>query len=119
MRDCTCVGSCRGAKGLGPGWKCALDDGPREGVTVTASGTHEHMNRAMLDALELVQGGRREPLDLPLVVGRKLTVLEWARERYANTLRLAGEKTGADREGWLEDAAYWREIVALISWRDE
>jgi hypothetical protein len=23
-RDCTCLGTCRGAEGLGAGWKCAL-----------------------------------------------------------------------------------------------
>lgn len=26
-RDCTCVGSCRGAGGLAPGWRCALAAG--------------------------------------------------------------------------------------------
>ena len=24
-RDCTCLGTCRGAEGLGPRWKCALE----------------------------------------------------------------------------------------------
>jgi len=26
-RDCTCTGSCKGADGLAPGWRCALEDG--------------------------------------------------------------------------------------------
>lgn len=43
-----------------------------------------------------------------------ISVLEWARERLANTYRLAAEKTGTDRDGWLEDAAYWREIVKAL-----
>jgi hypothetical protein len=30
MRDCTCVGSCRGAKGLGVGWNCVVDNGSVE-----------------------------------------------------------------------------------------
>lgn len=24
-RDCTCLGTCRGAEGLGPRWKCAIE----------------------------------------------------------------------------------------------
>lgn len=55
----------------------------------------------------------------PVVFSRRLTVLEWAEERYENTLRLAAEKTGSDRDGWLEDAAYWHRIVEMIEayWR--
>lgn len=30
MRDCTCVGSCRGAKGLGVGWNCVVENGSVE-----------------------------------------------------------------------------------------
>jgi len=26
-RDCTCLGTCKGADGLGPGWRCALESG--------------------------------------------------------------------------------------------
>jgi hypothetical protein len=33
MRDCTCVGSCRGAEGLGVGWNCVVANGPLEGET--------------------------------------------------------------------------------------
>lgn len=27
MQDCTCIGSCRGAEGLGAGWNCVVDNG--------------------------------------------------------------------------------------------
>jgi len=36
MRDCTCLGSCRGASGLSPGWNCVVENGPRESVYPTA-----------------------------------------------------------------------------------
>jgi hypothetical protein len=45
----------------------------------------------------------------------KLTVLEWAQERLANSLRIAALKSGTDREGWREDVDYWREIVSRLS----
>ena len=51
--------------------------------------------------------------------GAALTVLEWAEERRANTYRLAATKTGADRDGWLEDAAYWEQIVAVLAEEDQ
>lgn len=43
-----------------------------------------------------------------------LSTLEWARERWANSARIAGTKTGADRDSWLEDVKYWRAIVAAL-----
>jgi len=46
-------------------------------------------------------------------------VVEWLKERRANCLRLAAEKTGADRYGWEEDAAYFRAAVMLILGIDE
>ena len=36
MRDCTCVGSCRGAAGLGPGWNCVVDNGSVEDARIGA-----------------------------------------------------------------------------------
>jgi hypothetical protein len=30
MKDCTCVGSCRGKEGLGPGWRCVMEGGVQE-----------------------------------------------------------------------------------------
>lgn len=45
----------------------------------------------------------------------EMTPLEWSRERLANSERIAAMKIGADRRGWLEDVAYWREIVRLLS----
>ncbi len=47
----------------------------------------------------------------------ELTLAEWLEERHANTLRLAKQKRGEDRKGWLEDASYFaraREAVRLL-----
>jgi hypothetical protein len=44
----------------------------------------------------------------------RLSTLDWARERLANTGRIAAEKTGDDRASWLEDEAYWLDIVAQL-----
>lgn len=44
-----------------------------------------------------------------------LSVFEWARERLANSERIAYTKEGADREGWFEDIRYWRQIVIALS----
>jgi hypothetical protein len=41
-------------------------------------------------------------------------VIEWLKERRANCLRIAAQKTGSDRKGWEEDAAYFRAAVMLI-----
>jgi hypothetical protein len=40
-----------------------------------------------------------------------LTTIEWARERLENCERLAAFR-GHDRKGWLEDAAYFRAVIA-------
>lgn len=47
-----------------------------------------------------------------------MSALEWARERWANTVRLAATKTGNDREGWLEDGRYWLAIVETLEAHD-
>ena len=51
-------------------------------------------------------------------------VKQWAEERLANTLRIADLPNHAeDKAGWLEDAAFWREIVAALDahdvWREK
>lgn len=43
-----------------------------------------------------------------------LSVLEWARERLRNTERIASLKSDMDRLSWLEDRAYWQEIVRRL-----
>lgn len=49
----------------------------------------------------------------------KPSVLAWARERLANTYRIAKLKDGEDRDGWLEDAAHWELIMgALVARRN-
>lgn len=44
-----------------------------------------------------------------------LTTLQWAQERLANTERIAATKVGADRDSWLEDMAYWMDIVSDLA----
>jgi hypothetical protein len=40
-----------------------------------------------------------------------LTLRDWLSERLANCLTHANEKTGSDRNGWLEDAQYFRQAL--------
>jgi hypothetical protein len=40
--------------------------------------------------------------------------LDWLEERLANSLRLADEKNGNDRAGWVEDAAYYAKTLAIL-----
>jgi len=47
-----------------------------------------------------------------------LTVRAWIEEGLAISERIAATRTGADRDGWLEDVSYWREISALREERD-
>lgn len=41
-------------------------------------------------------------------------VVEWLKERRTNCLRLAQQKIGADRLGWLEDAEYFKAAIMAI-----
>lgn len=43
-----------------------------------------------------------------------ITAEQWAQERLDNCYELAATKTGADRQGWLDDAWYWSEILKDI-----
>jgi hypothetical protein len=38
----------------------------------------------------------------------------WLKEREQNALLIADMKTGKDRAGWLEDAAYLHDAVAML-----
>lgn len=46
-------------------------------------------------------------------------LLPWLREREANCRRIADEKSGDDREGWLTDAAYFALAVRAIEAKQE
>lgn len=41
-------------------------------------------------------------------------VLEWVFERYENCLRIAAQKTGDDKRGWLEDADHFLFVLQLL-----
>ena len=49
---------------------------------------------------------------------RKLTVEMWARERLDNCHAIAATRAGKDRDGWLEDAAYWSDIIDRLAASD-
>ena len=44
------------------------------------------------------------------------TVREWLTERQTNCLRHARNRTGADREGWLIDYAFFSAAIGMIDW---
>jgi hypothetical protein len=58
------------------------------------------------------------------IVNRKIESLtppevrQWLNERLANCYRIAATKRGADREGWLEDAAYFAAAMGMVEWSE-
>jgi hypothetical protein len=43
-----------------------------------------------------------------------MPVEEWVAERCANALQIASTKAGKDRDGWIEDARYFRIILERL-----
>jgi hypothetical protein len=45
----------------------------------------------------------------------KLPLIEWVLERFENCCRIAREKEDpADRYSWMEDAAYFQQILVIL-----
>lgn len=45
----------------------------------------------------------------------KLSLVEWLEEREANCRRHAARNYGAEKAGWIEDAEYFKQAVALAA----
>jgi hypothetical protein len=45
-------------------------------------------------------------------------VVEWLQERHYNCLRHAEQKTGDDRDGWLEDAYFFELALTTLAMRN-
>lgn len=51
--------------------------------------------------------------------GTMLSIIEWLQERHDNCVRIAAQKVGKDREGWVEDALYFELALKSIKAAEE
>jgi hypothetical protein len=92
VRNCTCVGSCKGAAGLCPGWVCALE---AEVVETTASSPDEEIERRHSESLEWA-------LDNIYTIARREARRGDPRSRWGHVIRLC-EDAGCRPRGVLRD----------------
>lgn len=46
-------------------------------------------------------------------------VIQWMRERYENCVHFAAQTTGNERDGWMEDSAYFILAIKMLEDSDE
>lgn len=72
-------------------------------------GSALEMLRQFVERAEFDAKFKHEPEGLPLPVA------DWLQERLDNCHRLASQKTGKDREGWMQDAAFFHAAIVALA----
>lgn len=68
------------------------------------------MLRQLIERAEVSTKHKLTPPD-----GLPLHVSDWLQERLDNCHRHAARKTGKDRDGWLQDAAYFHAAIVALA----
>lgn len=95
MRDCTCIGSCRGAEGLGVGWNCVVDNGSVEDARIGNPSAPIERPRAQELGSRFVSAG---PVTIGCMAPDSREALDLAMERW--------RKHDAAREPKSDDPVY-------------